>query len=181
MNDHRGSGWRIAGCGLVADDFDGSRLGDLIEAGRLTARLGVHVEGVDDGGRALRGKFGDALGETPQIVHLRLGEQKIGVGPPFDALGGAHLDEAAARFEDFELIAMLDGGDVGRFGGEIFSKIEGGRAGIGDSSRGLLGRMRTAPGRRDPEDRDERARGTREYVRRLSGHAEDFLKLSKII
>jgi hypothetical protein len=50
-----------------------------------------------------------------QVVHLLVGKEKVGVGPAFDALRGADLDEAAAKFEDIKFLAVLYGGYGGRF------------------------------------------------------------------
>ena len=147
-------GFRRSGVGreAVADDVDGFVFGDLEKAGGLARGGAVHIEDVEGSGFSLGGQFGGVVSEVPQIVHLLVGEEKIGVGPAFDSLRGANPNETAAEFDDVEFIAMLYGGDGGGFRGEVFSEIDGNGSDVGDAGRWLLGRTGGTGG----EDEEEK-------------------------
>ncbi len=130
----------------MADHIDGLAFRDLKKAGGLARGGAVHIEHVERSGLALRGEFRGAIGQVAQIVHLLVGEKKVGIGPAFDSLRGADLDKPAAQFEDVEFVAVLDGPDGGGFRGQIFSQIERDGSDIGDAGGGLLRRMGGAGG-----------------------------------
>ena len=83
----------------VADDFDGFTFGDLEEAGGLARGGAMHVQHVE--GVALPWEASwRRRRRGAEVVHLLGGKQEVGVGPAFDPMSGANVDEAAAEFED---------------------------------------------------------------------------------
>ena len=117
----------------MADHIDGLAYGNLKKARGLARGGAVHIEHVERCRFSLRGEFGGALGQVAQIVHLLVGEQKIGVGPALDSLRGADFDKSAPQFEDVELIAMFDRPNGGGFRGQIFSQIQRDWSDVGDA------------------------------------------------
>ena len=134
----------------MPDHIHRSGFGDLVKAGGLAARLGMHVERVEHRRGALRRKSRDAFREAMQIVHLLLRQQEIRVGPAFNSLGSAHADESPPRFEDFQLVAVFRASKSRRFRGEVLAQVQQGGARVGDSGGGLR-RMGAARGQKEGE------------------------------
>lgn len=57
------------------------------------------------------------------------------VGPALDAAGSADAKESAAIAEDFQAVAMLDGGDGGRLKGYIAADLQDGGTNEGFANR----------------------------------------------
>ena len=51
-----------------------------------------------------------------QIVHLLRAKELASIGPPFDAPGRAHLDEAPLILDDIQTLAVADRGRTRGFG-----------------------------------------------------------------
>src|ERR1035438_475276 len=97
--------------------------------------LGVNVEGRIGGGDALGWQFGGVRGQRAESVHVPGGEQLTLVGPSLGAAGGAHAEEAAAGLENFQTVAMLDGGYCRRLQGNVATDLEGGGTNEGFADR----------------------------------------------
>ncbi len=137
----------------MADHFDRARFRNLKKTGRLAAGVGMHVERIVHGRDALRRKFGRALRQAAQIVHLLRSQKLIGIGPTLHALRRPHFDEAAARFEHVQFLAMLHAAHHRRFRSQILTQIQRGGSGESDAG-GRLRWMRTA-GAQQKRERDQ--------------------------
>ncbi len=84
-------------------------LGESIETVGVAARFGVHVDLVAYDGIGNDGVSLMLLFQGLELVEDLLGGDGLLVDPALLALGGLHLHKAAAVFEDFELVAVVDG------------------------------------------------------------------------
>ncbi len=92
------------------------------------------------GGNALGRHGGGADGQFTQGLHIGSGEQLTFVGPTFDAALGAHAKEAALGLEDFQAVAMFDGGDGGRLERNVATELQCGGADEGFADGPCSGR-----------------------------------------
>ena len=75
----------------MADDLDNSFVLDLVETGRLSAGLGMHIENVIDGRRTLRRKLLRQHSEFLEIRHLLRSKKLVAIHPTLLFIGGADL------------------------------------------------------------------------------------------
>ena len=100
-------------------------LAELLEAGRLAARLGVYVQGVENGGLTLRGKRGRPAAEGAQFLHLLGAKQEVAIDPSDRAGTGAHSDEASPPVQDFQPLAVTHRRHGGLARPEFLAQIQG--------------------------------------------------------
>src|ERR1035437_8691140 len=95
----------------------------------------MNVERRVGGGDSLGGQFGGVRRQLAERVHVPGGEQLPLVGPSHGAAGGAYPEEAAAGLENFQTVAVLDGGDGGRLKGNVGADLEDGGTNEGFADR----------------------------------------------
>jgi len=97
---------------------------DLKKAGRQAGGLGVHVELAEAGGLALYRHADGARGEVFQLLHILGREELALVGPAFGAGGSADAHKTPALLQDFDALAMFDGGHNRRLEGDFAANLE---------------------------------------------------------
>ena len=96
-------------CRAMSDDGNPSALVDLVKAGCRPIGLHVHVERSKDRRLRLSRKFGRALTQLVQALHLFARQKIAGISPTFLASGRAYADESSADLQNVEFVAMLRG------------------------------------------------------------------------
>ena len=94
---------------------------NLMEAGRGPVGLAMHIQRLENRGRALRRQLAGIIGQLAQIVHLLPAQQQVRIHPAFDVLDSAHAHQAAADFDDIQAVPVLDFGDAGRFRRQVLA------------------------------------------------------------
>ena len=132
MRNRGGWLWRCgAGRELVSDHIHLCRFRDLPKAGRSSIRFGVHVQRLEDRGRALRRILRRAFRHAAKSRHLFGREQLPIVRPTLGSLGGTDLDEAAFVFQNLELFAVFHCRGDRRLGRQFLPQQQRGGSNVG--------------------------------------------------
>ena len=95
----------------------------------------MNIERRVGGSDPLGGQFGGVRGQLAQRVHVPGGQQLALVGPSLDTARGAYSQEAPAHLENFQAVAMLDGGNGGRLKRNVAADLQDGGTDEGFADR----------------------------------------------
>ena len=109
---------------LVRDHVHFAVLGNLSEAGRRPAGLGVHVERLEYRGLSLRLSVRSVLRHITKRGHLFGSEKLPHIGPALGALLGTNPHQPVPVLHDRQFVAVLDRGGNGRLQRQFLPQVQ---------------------------------------------------------